>query len=195
MSGTDVWRTDVWRMGRPLLCCLSDMFGSLSCWKTDPWPNSRILAKGRRFYSTWHINWPLNAVKSFCTLSRKNHNDSTSMLDCADDVLWVILSISLPPNILILRSTLVFCPNQLRVGADGQFLVIDFSWSSSPYEARSCNVAPDWGWLIVILYFFPFLNNHTNRCHLLTKVYSAGLQSCPWLPLTALWSWTWWWRD
>lgn len=40
-------------------------------------------------------------VKPSCPLSRKTapeHNGSTSMLDGGDVVLWVILSISLPPN-------------------------------------------------------------------------------------------------
>lgn len=45
------------------------------------------------------IYLPLDAVNLFCTLSGKtdpNHNASTYMIDCGDDVLWVILSVSPP---------------------------------------------------------------------------------------------------
>ncbi len=46
-------------------------------------------------------HWPLNVMKSSCTLSRETvpkHDVSTSVLDCRDAVLGVIVSISLPQN-------------------------------------------------------------------------------------------------
>ncbi len=46
-------------------------------------------------------HWPLNVMKSSLTLSRetvRKHDVSTSVLDCRDGVLGVIVSISLPPN-------------------------------------------------------------------------------------------------
>ncbi len=85
---------------------LAVCFGSLSCWKTHPRPIFSVLAEGRRFSSNIlrymaPVHWPLNVVKSSCTLSRETapkHYVSTSVLDCRDGVLGVILSISLPPN-------------------------------------------------------------------------------------------------
>ncbi len=47
------------------------------------------------------VHWPLNAVKTSCTLSRETASKqevSTSVFDCRDGVLGVIVSISLLPN-------------------------------------------------------------------------------------------------
>lgn len=56
-------------------------------------------------------------VKPSCPLSRKTapeHNGSTSMLDGGDVVLWVILSISLPPNSVRFHLTTALCPKPLN---------------------------------------------------------------------------------
>ncbi len=81
---------------------LAVCFGSLSCWKTHQWPIFSVLAEVlvQEFTVNGPIHLPLNVVKSSCTLSRKTapKHVSTSVLDCRDGVLGVIVSISLPPN-------------------------------------------------------------------------------------------------
>ncbi len=85
---------------------LAVCFGSLSCWKTHPRPIFSVLTEGRRFSSNIYSTWP-RPLAPQCgevvpyTLSRETapkHDVSTSVLDCRDGVLGVIVIISLPPN-------------------------------------------------------------------------------------------------
>ncbi len=81
-------------------------FGSLSCWKLHPRPIFSVLAEGRRFSSNilWYLApsiGPSMRRSHPVPLAEKQlqkHDVSTSMLDCRDGVLGVIVSISLLPN-------------------------------------------------------------------------------------------------
>lgn len=48
---------------------------------------------------------------------------------------------------------------------------------------RMVHGAPDWGWFMVIWYFFPFLHNHTKTWWSCSSFQPcSGLQSCAWRP-------------
>lgn len=82
---------------------------SSSCWRPIA---SLFLLFWKFSYFTVH-----GTVKPSCPLSRKTapeHNGSTSMLDGGDVVLWVILSISLPPNSVRFHLTTALCPKPLN---------------------------------------------------------------------------------
>lgn len=100
-----------------LISLLAVCFGSMSCRKNHPWPIFSDLVK--EF---------LSAVNLSCNLSRKtapNHNLSISVLNCGEDVLWIIL---------ILIS---FSPNKMKLIPKSFILV---STALSPKPSFTCSL-------------------------------------------------------
>lgn len=138
------------------------------------------------------FHWPLNYSKSSCTLRKTapKHNLSMSLLDLGDGVLWFILSITLPPNMVGWVDTKElelrfiwphhFLPNLLRIiqifpvklktdvymcHLEGGWEVLFLVTSQLPFWVDP----PPFSFLIL-----PFLNNYSSSRHLLTKLL-AGL--------------------
>ncbi len=104
-------------------------------------------------------------------------------------------------SVLPIVFLMTMVPAALRLLTRSSFIVL--GWFLTVSHDHSSSTMWDLAWSLIqreigsYFVFLPFANNHTNCCHLLTKLLDNGLVDHSSLalvynPWTALWSWPWW---
>lgn len=135
----------------------------------------RVMVEGRTFLSKilWYtaIGWPFNVLKLSSTLSRTRapeHNASTSMFDCGDDVLSFILSSS--------SSRYSWCQKKSLTVVSSDHSAVSHAFFASFRRSQACacvflsrgtlqtlqDFSPLWRSVLLIVFFWWLWSNHLH---------------------------------